>query len=216
MPLFESFGGRPDGDLVVCEIEGLAYQADRSRSVPYDRAYWRKYQSYDGTPTDACLNAARVALARSFGPTALDIGIGSGSFQRSFEDAGGTCYGYDVNPAAIDWLAEQRRWRDPYAHRLDDIDVVCCWDSLEHMADPDALLRRLPRGVGLCVSLPVFDGLDQVRASKHYRPDEHFTYWTPAGLISYLAWFGYALRSYGTPEVACGREAIGTFAFVRI
>ena len=48
------------------------------------------------------------------------------------------------------------------------------WDVLEHVENPESYFGWMRDGAVVFVSLPVFDDLNQVRASKHYRPNEHF------------------------------------------
>lgn len=212
---FDTFFGQTDGDLYLCPEMGMAYQIDRTKSVPYDAEYWFKYVGYESTPMDDRLNAIRVGLAAMHGKHVLDVGIGSGSFLRACLVEGLVGYGYDVNPVAIDWLKEQGRFADPYS-REKVCEVVTCWDSFEHLAEPDRFLLALVPGQVLLIALPIYFDLRSIRGSKHYRPDEHYTYWTPWGLASYLASFGYELLSYDLPETRAGRESIGTFAFQKV
>lgn len=176
--------------------------------MEYGAAYLAKYREYAQAPVDRWLNGVRYHLARPFGTRLLDVGVGSGSFLDYWD---GPKLGTDVNPLMAEWLKTRGWWTD--MRPFPDVDVVTCWDSFEHMPNPDEFLDAIPPGVALCLSLPVFGSLDEITASKHFRPDEHYTYWTPWGLAAYLARFGFGLCSYGTPEVECGREAIGSFAF---
>ena len=99
-----SFPAELDGDLALCEQNGVAWQADMSERVDYGPDYWAKCSANDESAIADEINAARVALvARHFGGRVCDIGIGSGAFVR----ARPLTYGFDVNPAAIAWLKRE-------------------------------------------------------------------------------------------------------------
>jgi hypothetical protein len=174
---------------------------------PYDSAYWARYRGLDRTPAGDALTAMRRDLVADFwGGPLVDIGIGGGRF---VEERDGTA-GFDVNPSAIDWLKTRGAWCDPYQHQ---VDAVSFWDSLEHIHDPAPLLRNVRRFV--FVSLPVFDGPEDVLRSKHFRRDEHCWYFTPWGLRLFMAGFGFHCMHHDEREQSAGREGIGTFVFLR-
>jgi hypothetical protein len=175
---------------------------------PYDKAYFQKYEGYAQTLTGMALNDARRHLvARHWNKTELlDVGVGSGQFVASRP---GTL-GFDVNPVAIAWLQDRGSYLDPYHC---PVMAACFWDSLEHIADPSALLANVAQRV--FVSLPVFHGLDHVLTSKHYRPDEHCWYFTRRGFITFMAAHGWSLLEENNMEMIVGREDIHSFAFRR-
>lgn len=177
--------------------------------VPYDAEYFQKYVGYKANPIGAKLTAARVDLAsKHCGVDAVtDIGIGCGHF---IEVRGGATYGYDVNPVAIRWLLERDLWADPFAGSPMN---VTCWDSLEHMEHPDLFIDRVKKTV--IVSLPVFDDLEHVLRSKHFRPGEHVWYWTEDGFVRWMLERGFACLEQNWMETTFGREDIGTFVFER-
>ena len=174
----------------------------------YDEAYWRKYQSYDGTEMGRKLTDFRVALVDRHcpGEPVLDFGIGSGFFVRSRSNT----KGYDVNPFGVKWLREKGLWLDPYDRGADH---VTCWDSLEHIQYPEGLLRKVRKT--LFVSIPIFCGPEHVERSKHFKRDEHFQYFTEAGLVAWAEGLGFGLVEASGAETAMGREDILTFVFKR-
>lgn len=204
------FAGARDRDLVLCHANGVAYQADMSRPIDYGAAYFGMYAGYAGTEIERRLNIARASLVNGYASDAcevLDIGVGSGAFIRYRAHT----YGFDVNPVARDWLQDAGRWRP----RLEDFRAFSMWDVLEHVPRPaDYFNRMAPRSL-LFLSMPIFDGLDEVRASKHYKPDEHFYYFTEQGLIDWLTLHGFRHLETNDDETRAGREAIKSFAFIR-
>lgn len=178
--------------------------------APYDADYFAKYEGYAATEMGARITAERVELVNRYagaGARVVDIGIGCGDFVRARP---GT-YGYDVNPAGRIWLHDRWLWWDPYEV---PVEAVTLWDCLEHIHNPEPLLRNVIRWV--FVSLPIVPGDGPPASSwKHLRRDEHCLYWTAAGLVGWMAEHGFECIWQGTPEVAAGREDIGSFAFRR-
>jgi ADP-heptose:LPS heptosyltransferase len=197
---------------------GRPASAPPYRAPAYNRAYFDRYVGYEGTAIAAAINDARVELVRRHAPSdaaVLDVGIGSGEFLREWTDAGGKGYGTDVNPIARQWLEESGQWVDPYTSLPDDVGCVTTWDVLEHFESPGELLGRLPEGCVLCGSIPIFPDLtaEAIKASKHYRPDEHLVYFSEKGLTWYLADLGFVLLETNDAETRAGRESILSFAF---
>lgn len=176
----------------------------------YSGDYFAKYQDLDNTSMGAALTRARLELVGKFvAPnTVLDIGIGGGRF---VQESGG--YGYDVSGEAIKWLQQSRRHLDPYLPGV-NIDAVTCWDSLEHIPNPERLLARVQSW--LFVSMPIYTGLADVLASKHYKPGEHLHYWTLDGFVSWCGRQGFEVREINHAETELGREGITSFAFKRV
>lgn len=175
---------------------------------PYDSAYFEKYRAMAATPMGAAITSARLDLVRRWwtGPV-VDIGIGCGTFVEAHGDA----RGYDVNPTALDWLHSTGRFCDPYR---DAVDAITCWDSLEHIRDPGPLLAHARRWV--FVSIPIFRSAEHAIASKHFRRDEHYLYFTEPGFERFMASQGFRLREADNIETLLGREDIRSFAFERV
>lgn len=213
-------GALQDGDLTLWESLGIAVQTDLKTAapVPYDKEYFEKYRQYEGSPIAVAINRGRVALVQKYCIDAaiLDIGIGSGEFLRACDQVCNTrCLGYDVNPHGIDLLLQQDRFVDPYQNLPSSLGGMTCWDSLEHLTDPTALISCLHPGQYLFLSLPIFEDLRRIRESKHYRPNEHFYYFTDHGLVSWLEGCGFTLEERSSFEIAAGREDIYSYVFQR-
>jgi hypothetical protein len=176
------------------------------KESPYDEAYFERYQQLEATEIGKKLNEARIALVNKYTEhSVLDIGIGSGIFVSSRPNT----FGFDINPAALNWLM-QRGW---YRHPFRGADGVTFWDSLEHIHNPQMYLEGAKRFV--FVSCPIYRDAAHILTSKHYRKDEHCWYWTAEGLVRFMNYFGFECIESNDMESQIGREDIGTFVFKR-
>lgn len=199
--------------------EGLVWLPERGMGYfpvseqPYDQEYFAKYQGYATTDLGRAITRARVDLVNSYvgDETAqvrvVDVGIGCGDFVAS---RGGETYGFDINPAGIEWLVSRGRWLDPYSN---EVYAVTLWDVLEHIPDPGPLFENVLQYV--FVSLPIFTDARHVLSSKHFRRDEHCWYWTRDGLIAWMAEHRFGCVEHNTTESLLGREDVHTFVFGR-
>lgn len=207
--IVESFLAERDGDLALCKTRGVAYQGDMTQRVDYGSEYFEKYVSYEGTQIALAINAARVSLVRRHyrGPL-IDVGVGSGEFLRSYGEGS---KGFDVNPVAVEMLRRHGLFSDEF-HRHD---AFTFWDALEHVEEPEFYFSRIKRGAFVFVSIPVMRDITRVRESRHYRPGEHFYYWTAKGFVDWMALHGFRLLEQNRDETAAGRDSIESFAFVK-
>lgn len=174
------------------------------RGFVYGRQYFENYLGYDSSPTGDTLTRARVTFVRNhWNGKVLDVGIGGGRFVTEIDGIG-----HDINPHALRWLREQGRSWDGSA-----VEAACFWDSLEHMRNPDEFLVNVRSWA--FISIPIFRDAAHARASKHFKPDEHYWYFTRAGLVGFMAAQGFEVRAHSAVEQECGREDIETFAFFR-
>lgn len=196
-----------DGDLLLALDDGVAWQRNQAKLVPYDQSYFDKCSAYASDPIAQAVNAARVDfIDKHFGSGVLcDVGIGDGAFLMLRGDT----WGCDVNPYAEAWLKRNDRW----AHFPGEFEAFSFWDVLEHVPTPQEYFDRMTQGSYLFVSIPVFDDLRNIRASKHYRPGEHLYYFTLNGFIRWTAMHGFFLLD-SEPEQ--GRESIMRFAFEKV
>lgn len=210
------FDAYDDADLRIYPLAGVAVQIDQSTLVPYDDAYFAKYQGYEGLPIAERLNRFRGTFAKTNEVEAvLDIGVGSLQFLRAAVPPQVSKFGYDINPIAIAELQAQGWWLDLESLQQVPIKVgvVTLWDTFEHLPDPAWLLAKIRPGQRLCLSLPIFPDLTKIRESRHYRPNEHLTYWTDGGLRTYFARAGFTLEASSTEETKCGRDSIGSYRY---
>jgi hypothetical protein len=180
----------------------------------YDEAYFQKYVGYAQTDLGQAILIKRLEFVKAVVPdyvTVVDVGIGCGQFVIGRQMASGqkNTLGYDVNPAGVKWLEEQKAFHDITR----EAPAMSFWDSLEHIQNPKAVLERCTSVV--FVSLPIFRDREHVMRSKHFRPTEHYWYWTEAGFIRFMSECGFRVIRRSAFESDLGREDILSFAFRR-
>lgn len=178
----------------------------------YNSSYWTEYVKRSSTPIGRALTDARINLVQKYLEKSLvvDIGIGAGQFVQTRLGYEGITFGYDVNPFGVRWLIDRNLWWDPY---FQDPPSATFWDSLEHIERIEDILRRIR--IFAFVSVPIFLGREHVLQSKHFKPGEHFWYFTREGLIRKMDANGFFLRESNLIETHLGREDIQTFVFER-
>lgn len=176
-------------------------------AMRYEGQYFAHYQKLDATPMGGLLTKARLDLvAKYIQPSyGCDIGIGGG---RYVKESGG--FGFDVCEDAIAWLKEQ----GVFAEEEYNLQAATCWDSLEHIPEPEKLLTRIREW--LFVSMPIYNDMADVLQSKHYKPGEHLHYWTLPGFVNWCEAQGFQVMEVNHAESELGREGITSFAFKRV
>lgn len=180
----------------------------------YDQVYFDNYRRLASTDIGKRLNAFRVEIVETYASVScpvLDVGVGAGSFIDAYMRAGRrNVAGYDVNPAGVAWLASRGIFRDLY-----DGDWPCAtfWDSLEHIRDPALALAHVSRTA--VISLPIFKGCDHALGSKHFKPSEHYWYFTHEGFTRFAVGQGFDVIFWTNRESLIGREDIETFVLKR-
>ncbi len=195
---------------------GVGYYPVEAGTAPYDSDYFEKYTAMAKTDMGRAIARARIAFVHSnWAGRLVDIGIGCGAFIMARNDSAlqlPPTYGYDVNPAGVEWLKSRGAYIDIYDSRF-EVDAVTLWDVFEHIRDLRSLVDRV--GQFVFMSLPIFVNMNHVRVSKHFRRDEHCWYFTPHGLCAVMNHLGFELIDSSRAETDLGREDIGTFAFRR-
>jgi len=190
---------------------GIGWYPVEAGIEPYDREYFERFHRDAQTPIGQALMAARVKFVEQHWQGMLiDVGIGSGAFIERRRAERRITYGYDVNPAGIEWLEQRKLYFDPYAGGFN---AVSMWDVLEHIPNYQLLLAHVCKW--LFVSTPIYRDAEHVLRSKHFRPTEHCFYFSRPGLIIAMGMCGFELVSESNVETELGREDIGTFAFRR-
>lgn len=195
--------------LIWLEQAGVGYFECDTEGV-YTSDYFDRYAEQAEEPLGQAIMDARVALCARYGvKTLLDVGIGCGAFLVAWWYTHGDGFGDDVNPAGIEWLdARDKRRRLAAGH-----DVVTFWDVLEHIRRPEEALAHVKRLA--FVSIPIFTDAAHVLRSKHFRPTEHFWYFTRRGFIAFAESCGFKVVYAGADETLLGREDIETFVLER-
>jgi ubiquinone/menaquinone biosynthesis C-methylase UbiE len=192
-----------DTKLIWLDPCGVGYYP--VTDTPYDVNYWNRYREMEETPIGLALNKARFDLVQKYKPqTLLDVGIGSGAFVKCDPAWKGT----DVNTHALEWLEAEGKLAGD-----ESFEALTFWDSLEHIDDPADILSRATRFV--FVSCPIYRDRAHVLSSKHFRPTEHFWYWTTDGAKRFLGHYGFKCLEVSDIESEIGREDIKTFVFER-
>lgn len=193
------------------EPPGVGFFPVQNERSPYDQAYFDKYVGYAATDRGREITRARVDMVRQHvgrPASLLDVGIGCGQFlDACWHEGWAASRGCDVNPAGLAWLRERKALDAPAWHTYE---VVTFWDSIEHIFDLDGALARAETWV--FVAMPVFTDLGHVRRSRHFRPDEHFWYFTDAAFRAFMAGAGFDVVDSTEREVELGREDIRSYA----
>jgi len=141
-------------------------------------------------------------------PTArlLEIGSGYGLFLDEARRAGYDVRGVELSRTGAEH-ARQQLGLDVFCGQLadapaDPADVVCFWDTLEHVPDPLEFLRQVrrrldPDGV-FALSVPYFSSVPaRLLRSKWWtlKPEQHIWHFTPATLRLVAARAGLVVTS---------------------
>jgi hypothetical protein len=174
--------------------------------------YFEQYQGYEGHGITAQLNQERTDLVNQFVKgNVLDFGIGAGTF---IETRGREITrGYDIDPKGIKWLKDNGLYSNPYDKKTKGVQCVTFWDSLEHLRLPQMVLNRVTEYV--FISIPIFEDVEHIQTSKHYKENEHYWYFTFSGLVIYMNYCGFDMEHETDIEVKLGREDVHTFVFRR-
>lgn len=174
--------------------------------------YYDQYLELDHTEIGEKLNSFRVDMVDYFTTNGvIDFGIGSGAFMR--KRGLDRTKGYDVDPKAKKWLQTHGLYVDIHSKKQPTIDCVCFFDSLEHLCSPWYILKKITKFVFM--SLPIFRDLEHIQSSKHFKPNEHFWYFTNMGLQKYMDHNGFKCLFDSDIETVIGREDIHSYVFSR-
>ena len=181
----------------------------------YNDAYFDRYQGYETQLHNSSitheLNKFRCAFVNEFtDDLVVDIGCGSGTFIKKRRNP---TLGYDIMPKTVEWLKKQSLYIDPYEEENSSLNALSFWDSLEHIPEPDKLLRKVKMGGFVFVTVPIFEEQTEeaIKKSKHYRPLEHCWYFSKAGICNFMQ--GFKLLEMTDDECHSGREGVMSFAF---
>ena len=213
--LIRRFDREKDADLCFCRARGVAYARDMSVDrMQYGDNYYDKVAAYQGSDIEQRVHLSRLSMLDKFmlkGEAVLDYGCGTGEFVRKLEQVGYRAKGFDPIPK----VKQQLREAGTYSADIAAHGAVTMWDVIEHLENPHELLEQVQAGGMLFCSMPIFKSLDDVRASKHYRPGEHLYYFTEDGFVDWMAAHGFRLLHCSDVETELGRDSIEQFAFCK-
>lgn len=216
--------------VMTCRVCGLVYVTPRLTGQAlldvYDEGYWKsqdpKTRGYADYAREAALYLKtfrkRMALVRRHLPARgriLDVGCAAGYFLRVAQEHGHDVHGVEVSAAiageAVKALGAERihigTLEDAVrakGHAPGSFDLVTLWDVIEHVPDPQSLLRTIrglirPGGKLLLETQNVASKWARLlgRRWHHYKHDEHLYHFTPATATRLLADCGFAVESIG-------------------
>lgn len=228
-PLYRNFGL----DLSKCRRCGLIYAGPQrlTREATWERQsdtyfygeYLPAMGAPDGRPDLESLDLRYARYLHWIGPyrrlgTLLEIGIGAGFFLKAAERAGWQVVGVDVMPAGAEY-ARAQLGLDVRTAAIEDADlpadaydVVVMLDVLEHLSDPQDVLRRVwsllrPGG---CVAIRT----PNTRSVSHWalrgqwsvmNPGEHLNLFDERTLRAMLGRAGFVDVSFDRHYATTGR-----------
>tara|TARA_R110002126_G_scaffold124676_5_gene266827 strand:+ start:990 stop:1643 length:654 start_codon:yes stop_codon:yes gene_type:complete len=175
----------------------------------YSDEYYDHFFGYRNTPMGKDINDFRVEIVNKYcKDMVIDIGIGSGHFidQRGHKNT----RGYDVSSRCRKWLTDRQLLCDPPLFS----NALSFWDSLEHIRDFLPMIESVREWV--FISIPIFKDSDDILSSRHYKPHEHWWYFTDESIQATFRELGFVMREKSGIEVQCGRVGVVTYVFQRI
>jgi len=207
-------------EIVRCATCGLVYVTPRlnAESLPavYDEDYWRspspKDRGYADYIGDESLYLRtyqkRYRLIRRFAPRpgrALDVGCAAGYFLKVLSDNGWQVAGVELSPeiaarardaCGSDAIHVGELQTGQFVQR--SFDLITCWDVVEHVRDPVALLRTAhsllkPDGCLIIETQNVESRFARLLGPswQHYKHLEHLFHFSPSTLRLLLQKSGF-------------------------
>lgn len=204
----------PDGqsplpfDVVRCSACGMVFVSPRPAGEDLGRFYTAGY--YDKPGEDSGGLGRRLArmfmleraakAGRGMPPgRVLDIGCGEGTFLAAMRRRGWDAWGVEVSSegsaraAARPGLHVLNKPLEDCALEPASFDLITLWHSIEHVPDPEKLLRRaaglLKEGGSLFLAFPSADSWDFKLFGPrwfHLDPPRHLHYFSPATMAALL------------------------------
>jgi len=177
----------------------------------YDDLYYEASVEKSRSKIADELNKFRVNLVNKYTMgRILDFGTGCGQFI----EYRGNCLGYDICYRAVVELRKKNLyydfWNDDFGRRK--IEAVTMFDVLEHVGNPTTVLSQISCRY-VFISIPIFRSKDHVLKSKHFKPREHYWYFSQKSIRALMKNNGFTLIECRNDEIKMGREDIYTYVF---
>jgi hypothetical protein len=180
-------------DLAECPSCTHIFQADLTPTIDYQANYGKT--RYELHSTDMSYLRAGYILSRVPGPgTALDIGYGNGLFLKVMKRAGWGIYGLDVH--GKDYGVPEA----PALDRTQRYTIATFFDSLEHIADLDIVLKVHAEHVFISIPHRPDRFREYFAGWRHYRPGEHLHYFSSTSLKALMRQCRYQFVSESAIE----------------
>lgn len=186
------------------EIDFITSGHVKLKNIPvdfvYNAEYFNKLKSYENTDIGKELIECRKNMLKKYADlhsVILDFGSGTGIFSKSLKE-------YNIHNFDI--------MNDKIKNNLGNYDIICFWDSMEHIENINAVINQIKNNAVLLVSIPIIKNINNIYIWKHYRIDEHIHYFTFNGFIDFMYSNNYIMIEYNKNEIIAGREDIYTFA----
>lgn len=141
---------------------------------------------------------AAIAKVKPAPASLLEVGSAYGLFLEAAKSAGYRVSGVELSAAGV--VQSGTRGLDVFSGQLADApdvrkaDVICFWDTLEHVPDPLEFLtearRRLVDDGAFALSVPYFSSLPARVLGRRWwtlKPEQHIWHYTPATLRTLAA-----------------------------
>lgn len=177
----------------------------------YEDIYFQASVANSKSKIAEALNKFRVDIAnRYIKGKILDFGCGCGQFI----EYRGNAVGFDICPRAIENLREKGTYLDFWNGGMDDAEIegITMFDVLEHLRDPSLVLSQI-KCRWLIISVPIFENKEKALASRHFKPREHFWYFSHKAIFSLLDENGFEMVDVRDDETRIGRAEIQTYVF---
>ena len=119
--------------------------------------------------------------------TVLDYGCGVAWF-RAFKPEGIKVDTYDIGPYPQTGI------------RQTQYDLLCLWDVLEHFKTREEIERVIQFSDHIALTIPLLHQGQRVEEWKHFKPGEHYQYYTLEGLHSLFDNLGFYPIKQAQPE----------------
>jgi hypothetical protein len=203
-----------DENHFIANEENIVFQNNSDDIISYDKDYYDNYKNLEKTEMSFHLNKERYELVKKYSKgNVFDIGVGCGTFIMCCKDI--DCFGYDINPFSVSWLKDKNIFLNPYLEGTEEISCWTMWDALEHFKDPQEILCKIKKNDTLIISIPIFENFLNLKKDKHFKPNEHFFYFTHYGLVSFLTNFGFTILHFDDFETKIGRHNINRYVFIK-